>query len=69
MRRCLQRTFLRNDALRLRFVLRDGEFGQQVGTDVPEVEFVDFTAIPTPKGRACAGSTKRASTCLGLRDR
>ena len=48
----MQRTFLRNDALRLRFELRDGEFGQRVGTEVPELEFVDFTGDPDPE-EAC----------------
>ena len=43
MHECVRRTYLRNDALRLRFALRDGEFVQRVGTELPELEFVDFT--------------------------
>ena len=40
---------LRNDALRLRFQLRDGEFVQRVGTELPALEFVDFTGDVDPE--------------------
>ena len=52
MRACMRRTYLRNDALRLRFELRDGEFVQRVGTELPEPEFVDFTGDTEPEA-AC----------------
>ena len=52
MRACMRRTYLRNDALRLRFELRDGEFVQRVGTELPEPEFVDFTGDADPEA-AC----------------
>jgi acyl transferase domain-containing protein/NADPH:quinone reductase-like Zn-dependent oxidoreductase/acyl carrier protein/NADP-dependent 3-hydroxy acid dehydrogenase YdfG len=52
MRECLRRTYLRNDALRLRFELRNGEFVQRVGTELPELEFVDFTGDVDPEA-AC----------------
>jgi acyl transferase domain-containing protein/NADPH:quinone reductase-like Zn-dependent oxidoreductase/acyl carrier protein/NADP-dependent 3-hydroxy acid dehydrogenase YdfG len=52
MRECVRRTYLRNDALRLRFELRDGEFVQRVGTELPELEFVDFTGDVDPEA-AC----------------
>ena len=48
MRECVRRTYLRNDALRLRFEFRDGEFVQHVGTELPELEFVDFTGDADP---------------------
>jgi polyketide synthase 12 len=48
MRECVRRACRRNDALRLRFEFRDGEFVQYVGTDLPELEFVDFTAVADP---------------------
>ena len=48
MRECVRRAYFRNDALRLRFELRDGEFVQHVGSDLPEVEFVDFTGDSDP---------------------
>ena len=52
MRECVRRTYLRNDALRLRFELRNGEFVQRVGTELPELEFVDFTGDVDPEA-AC----------------
>ncbi len=52
MRECLRRTGLRNDALRLRFEVRNGEFVQRVGTELPELEFVDFTGDVDPEA-AC----------------
>ena len=52
MRECLRRTGLRNDALRLRFEIREGEFVQRVGTELPELEFVDFTGDVDPEA-AC----------------
>jgi acyl carrier protein len=52
MRECLRRTYLRNDGLRLRFELRDEEVVQRVGTEVPELEFVDFTGDVDPEA-AC----------------
>jgi acyl transferase domain-containing protein/NADPH:quinone reductase-like Zn-dependent oxidoreductase/acyl carrier protein len=48
MRECVRRAYLRNDALRLRFEFRDGEFVQHVGTELPELEFVDFTGDADP---------------------
>jgi polyketide synthase 12 len=48
MRECVRRAYSRNDALRLRFELRDGEFVQHVGSDLPELEFVDFTGDTDP---------------------
>lgn len=60
MRECVRRTYLRNDALRLRFELRDGEFVQRVGTDVPELEFVDFTGDVDPTA-ACGRWIDEAS--------
>ena len=50
MRECVRRTYLRNDALRLRFEFRDGEFIQHVGTEQPELELVDFTGDADPVG-------------------
>jgi polyketide synthase 7 len=52
MRACMRRTYLRNDSLRLRFELRDGEFVQRVGTELPEPAFVDFTGDADPEA-AC----------------
>jgi polyketide synthase 12 len=48
MRECVRRAYLRNDALRLRFEFRDGEFVQHVGTELPELEVVDFTGDGDP---------------------
>jgi acyl transferase domain-containing protein/NADPH:quinone reductase-like Zn-dependent oxidoreductase/acyl carrier protein len=48
MGECVRRASLRNDALRLRFELRDGEFVQRVSTEQPELEFVDFTGDADP---------------------
>jgi polyketide synthase 12 len=48
MRECVRRACRRNDALRLRFEFRDGEFVQYVGTDLPELEFVDLTGDADP---------------------
>jgi len=48
MRECVRRAYFRNDALRLRFELRDGEFVQHVGSDPPELEFVDLTGDTDP---------------------
>jgi polyketide synthase 12 len=52
MRECLRRTCLRNDSLRLRFELRNAEFVQRVGTELPALEFVDFTGGADPEA-AC----------------
>ncbi|WP_442928544.1 SDR family NAD(P)-dependent oxidoreductase [Mycobacterium sp. JS623] len=52
MKECLRRTHLRNDAVRLRFEIRDDEFVQRVGAEVPELEFVDFTGEVDPEA-AC----------------
>jgi NADPH:quinone reductase-like Zn-dependent oxidoreductase/malonyl CoA-acyl carrier protein transacylase/nucleoside-diphosphate-sugar epimerase/acyl carrier protein len=49
MRECLRRTCIRNDALRLRFEVRNGEFVQRVGTELPELAFVDFTGDVDPE--------------------
>ena len=48
MRECVRRAYLRNDALRLRFEFRDGVFVQHVGTELPELEVVDFTGDADP---------------------
>jgi acyl transferase domain-containing protein/NADPH:quinone reductase-like Zn-dependent oxidoreductase/acyl carrier protein len=48
MRECVRRTYLRNDALRLCFEFRDGEFVQHVGTELPGLEFIDFTSDVDP---------------------
>jgi acyl transferase domain-containing protein/NADPH:quinone reductase-like Zn-dependent oxidoreductase/NADP-dependent 3-hydroxy acid dehydrogenase YdfG/acyl carrier protein len=48
MRGCVRRACLQNDALRLRFEFRDGEFIQHVGTELPELELVDFTGDADP---------------------
>jgi hypothetical protein len=48
----MRRTYLRNDVLRLRFELRDGEFVQRVVNELPEPTFVDFTGDADPEA-AC----------------
>lgn len=48
MRECVRRAYRRNDALRLRFEYRDGEFVQRVGTEVPDLEVVDLTGEADP---------------------
>nr|WP_264956301.1 SDR family NAD(P)-dependent oxidoreductase [Mycobacterium kiyosense] len=48
MRGCVRRAGLRNDALRLRFELRGGEFVQVVGAELPELEVIDFTGDADP---------------------
>jgi acyl transferase domain-containing protein/NADPH:quinone reductase-like Zn-dependent oxidoreductase/acyl carrier protein len=48
MRKCVRRAYLRNDSLRLRFEFRDGAFVQHVGSDLPELEVVDFTGDADP---------------------
>ena len=63
MRECVRRTYLRNDALRLRFEFRGGEFVQHVGTEVPEVEFVDLTGDRDPAA-ACRRWIDEASECV-----
>ena len=60
MRECVRRTYLRNDALRLRFEFRDGEFVQHLGTELPELEFVDFTNDADPAA-ACGRWIDEAS--------
>jgi polyketide synthase 12 len=60
MRACLRRTYLRNDSLRLRFELRDGEFVQHVGTELPEPDFLDFTGDADPEA-ACRHWTDETS--------
>lgn len=60
MRECLRRVHARNDALRLRFDLHDGELRQRVGADIPELEFVDFTDDPDPEA-ACRQWIDRAA--------
>ena len=64
MRECMRRTYLRNDSLRLRFELRDGEFVQRVGTELPELDSSTLPATRTPRQRADAGSTRRVSGCF-----
>ncbi|WP_280234395.1 non-ribosomal peptide synthetase [Nocardia cyriacigeorgica] len=53
MREVLHRAVRRNDALRLRFELVDGEFRQWVSEAEPVLEHVDFTDEPDP-AEACA---------------
>jgi acyl transferase domain-containing protein/NADPH:quinone reductase-like Zn-dependent oxidoreductase/short-subunit dehydrogenase/acyl carrier protein len=53
MRECVRRTSLRNDALRLRFDVRDGQVVQHVGAEPTELEFVDFTGHADPAA-ACS---------------
>ncbi len=60
MRECVRRTYLRNDALRLRLEFRGGEFVQYVGTEVPELEVVDFTGAADPVA-ACSRWLDEAS--------
>jgi acyl transferase domain-containing protein/acyl carrier protein len=52
MRECVRRTYRRNDGLRLRFEVRNDEVVQRVGTELPELEFVDFTGDVDPEA-AC----------------
>jgi polyketide synthase 12 len=63
MRECVRRAYLRNDALRLRFEFRDGEFVQHVGTELPELEFVDFTGDADPAA-ACMRWIDEANECV-----
>jgi acyl transferase domain-containing protein/D-arabinose 1-dehydrogenase-like Zn-dependent alcohol dehydrogenase/short-subunit dehydrogenase/acyl carrier protein len=60
MRACIRRTYLRNDSLRMRFELRDGEFVQRVGTELPEPAIVDFTGDADPEA-ACRRWIDQAS--------
>lgn len=53
MRECVRRAYLRNDALRLSFELRGGEFIQHFAAGPPELEFADFTGESDPHA-ACA---------------
>jgi amino acid adenylation domain-containing protein len=53
LRECVRRVHMRHDALRLRFELREGELRQWVGTEVADVECVDFTRDADPEA-ACA---------------
>lgn len=53
LRAALRRAVQRNDALRLRFELVDGEFRQWVCDTEPELEHVDFTGDTDPAA-ACA---------------
>ena len=48
MRECVRRTYSAERRAALRFELRDGEFVQHVGSDLPELEFVDFTGDADP---------------------
>jgi NADPH:quinone reductase-like Zn-dependent oxidoreductase/short-subunit dehydrogenase/acyl carrier protein len=52
LQECLRRTYLRNDALQLRFEVRNDEFVQRLGAEVPEVELVDCTGDADPEA-AC----------------
>lgn len=52
MRACIRRIYLRNDALRLRLELCNGQFVQCVGTEWPEPELLDFTGDAEPEA-AC----------------
>jgi hypothetical protein len=52
MKECLRRTYLRNDAVRLRFEIQNDEFVQRIGAEVPELEFMDFTGEVDPEA-AC----------------
>ncbi|WP_280201439.1 non-ribosomal peptide synthetase [Nocardia cyriacigeorgica] len=60
MREVLRRAVRRNDALRLRFELVDGEFRQWVSEVEPVLEHVDFTEEADP-ARACAEWIRRMS--------
>ncbi|NEW56597.1 amino acid adenylation domain-containing protein [Nocardia cyriacigeorgica] len=60
MREVLHRAVRRNDALRLRFELVDGEFLQWVSETEPVLEHVDFTGEPDPAD-ACARWMRAAS--------
>ena len=60
MRACMRRIYLRNDALRLRLELRDGQFVQCVGTEWPEPELIDFTGYAEPEA-ACGRWIDEAS--------
>ncbi|WP_280453353.1 condensation domain-containing protein [Nocardia cyriacigeorgica] len=60
MREVLRRAVRRNDALRLRFELVDGEFRQWVSGVEPVLEHVDFTEEADP-ARACAEWIRRMS--------
>ncbi len=63
MREAIRRTCLRNDALRLRFELRDGEYVQRIGSNLPELEVVDVTGDPDPAA-ACSRWLADASECV-----
>ncbi len=57
----IRQTYLRNDALRVRFEHRQGELVQWVGTELSEPEFVDFTNESDPEA-ACKRWIEEAST-------
>jgi polyketide synthase 12 len=63
MREAIRRACLRNDALRLRFDLRDGEYVQRIGSNLPEFEVVDVTGDPDPAA-ACNRWLAEASECV-----
>ena len=60
LRECVLRVHTRNDALRLRFELRDNELRQWVGTEAPDIECVDFTGDADPDA-ACVRWIERAA--------
>ena len=66
MRECVRRTYLRNDALRFRFELRDGEFVQRVGSEMADLEFVDFTGDADPEGASQRWIDDAAASVLPL---
>ncbi len=48
MRDCVERVYLRHDALRMRFDYRNGDFVQYAGSEPPELECIDFTGEADP---------------------
>jgi acyl transferase domain-containing protein/NADPH:quinone reductase-like Zn-dependent oxidoreductase/NADP-dependent 3-hydroxy acid dehydrogenase YdfG/acyl carrier protein len=64
MRECVRRACRRNDALRLRFEFRDGEFVQYIGTDLPELELVDFTSDADPVAASSRWIDEASQTVL-----
>lgn len=66
MQQCLHRTYLRNDALRLRLEHRGNEFVQSIGTEHPALEYVDFTEQPDPEAACERWIADESRRVLGL---
>ncbi|OBF26996.1 hypothetical protein A5724_02755 [Mycobacterium sp. ACS1612] len=66
LRECVQLVHMRNDALRLRFELRDNELRQWVGTEVPDIEYMDFTAEADPEGASARWIEHAAQAVLPM---